>query len=432
MAAAAGGEGNSACKELQADKFLNAMLMADGSACKDTNTPSYQCSGLFLHGRDPSIGDSVSPYFDVVIPPANLSSDIPEGVIGTSCPVLEIWSSYNSSLPDNSDAMTLPFWCPSSDYRPSFTYIRGDIIASPWPSDNGILFSYQPIQNISSSQDGVSFWDDRLAAFFPSDAATYGRLFCGLGPKPLPLLLGLGFDAQMKAEQIRNAMERLGGGCQYVENITRIQEYADELLPGIRLTCPEVITSGSAYIKRLQNITEGYLQLLWSDDEKAIAIKNQSIDGVATPSPFSPNATNVGSLLDCYFNSPDGCFGNGFSPSSDFKPLGHDMQCAVLDDRFDNVFVETAQRLDKALYVDNMFSNEVVMNPYGGIPYEEVFKYMALYTTTSNTPEEQYNTLLGAEFIYNTTGIRVPAVLVNLDPTADPEQRISCLDPPSS
>ena len=65
------------------------------------------------------------------------------------------------------------------------------------------------------------------------------------------------------------------------------------------------------------------------------------------------------------------------------------------------------------------------MNRYGDLPFQDIFQHMALYTTTEDTPAQQKMTLLRSQFIYNTTGVQVPAVLVNmtkfvgLQPTAD-------------
>lgn len=429
---AAVGEGN-ICKELGVDSMLNAMYNSDGSQCKNGSTPSYHCSGLFLHGRDESLGDNGPrvPYFQVMIPPANLSTNIPKGSVGTACPVRDMYmTDFNATNDDVTSATApLPFWCPTYYYSPSFTFIRGDTPAKPWTSSNGILFSYQPIQNISSSVGGASFWDNRLAAFFPSDASTYGRFFCGIGPKSLLASLGIGSNASIPLESWESDFEKIAYGCQYVKNMTRLQEYVSEVAPGIRLSCPENITSGSAYFDRLDTITQEYWNILTSKDEKIVDLRNMPIpEGLPyEPSPWNPNGT-LGPLLNCYLNNPNNCFGNGYD-ESDFRPIMHDAQCPVQDDRFDDVFIEAAQSLDKAKYVDNMFANEVVMHPYGGIPNEEVFKYMALYSTTENSPEEQYDTLLGADFIYNTTGIRVPAVLVHLDPGSF---HFSCLEVPQS
>lgn len=422
-----GTQSSSVCEQLGTDLFLNSMFQSNGSECN--GEPSFHCSGIFMHGRNAALGAPGAPgspaygKFQPMIPPGNLSTDIPPGIVGSACPIFDIKDVLEIEK-ESEENVPIPFWCPTSYYRQSFTYVRQDFLSVPWANaDNGILFTYQPVQNLpeDDTQGGPGFWEDRLAVAFPSDASTFARTLCGVAPKIDFLASGLDADVSVTTEQLSMNYPSYLGGCQYVRNLTQLQEYADSVLPGLRATCPESITSGASYLERLQNITRNYFDILWGTDEKAMGIKNQSIAflSIMSKNPYTgPNETTLGSVLPCYFNNPNaynggvGCFGQNNQGNP--NPLGHDMQCALEEDRFDSVFIDTLRNLSRFTFVDNMYGNEVVLNPFGGIPYSEVFKYMALYVTTVNSAEDRENTLLGAEFIYNTTGIQVPVVLFNM------------------
>ena len=449
---------NEVCKSARVASTLNT-LFNNEKGCNADQQPSFECSGMFLHGNDLSMGVGTDEPFSLTVS-SYVTRNVSWSTNTTNNSSSNSMNMYRVDVDDvacpssytiNSNG-SYPPWCPTPSGLTrgaiSFTYIRRDIMPKSgrledfdrngtkqekegramygWPGV-GILFTgkqapIQPqlLEKLQKHKHSTSsLWGDeddemRLLAAFPFDAATDSRLFCGLGLDTGMLAMGVDGPAMSPNELRAKVMQYdtvVGGWCPLVYNAnnnmnkTRVtrsmleEQYAKEF-PGRHLYCNKDIQNYEDYF----NYARQGLEQIKTKGYSPAFIEELNENNI----PWKVGENNYTYCTYLY----DGT-NTSVCPGAMPHPYvvgDHHAPCPVAARRFDSVFIPSTRHVDAYLQQGEYdIGNEVMLTSWGGLEYKELAPYMAVYYD-ANDSQYRDQAVRIADMFYNATGIQIPVV----------------------